>query len=60
MGPKSIPKQDIWAGDRRFEQKDCRIQSELNRTSYQEELKMSHIGRNKSRKTVDKNWMLRW
>ena len=44
MGLQSIPKQDIPTVARRFEQKDCRIQSELSRTPYQEELKTSHTG----------------
>ena len=30
-GPQFSPKQDIWVGDRRLEQKDCRIQLEYNR-----------------------------
>ena len=32
MGPQSIPKQNMLAGDRRFAQNDCRNQSEPSRT----------------------------
>ena len=45
MGLQSILKQDILAGDRRFEQKDYQIQSKLSRAPHQEELKTPHKGR---------------
>ena len=45
MGCQSFPKQDILAGDKRFEQNCWKIQSELSRAPCREELKMSHAGR---------------
>ena len=45
MVPQSIPKQDMLAGDSRFELKDHSIQSEQSMAPYWEELKTSHTGR---------------
>ena len=44
-GPQLSANQDESEGDRRLEQKDCRIQLEHNRGPYQEEMKTFQTGR---------------